>query len=101
MAFSRIQILGLVRIVQEALLNIRKHARASQVSLTFSVEDGQPRLMIADDGQGFDTAEVAARSVDKGGAGLANMQSRAQALGGRLTVASSAARTSVTLTWPK
>ncbi len=81
------QRLALIRIIQEVLLNIRKHARAQNVRLTLSGEDDNLYLTIADDGQGFDPAEVAARPTDKGGAGLANLRIRAEALGAELTVA--------------
>lgn len=81
------QALTLTRIIQEALLNIRKHAQAQQVRLTVSTEENNVMyLTIADDGQGFDPAEVEARPVDKGGAGLTNLHMRTRAIGGSLTV---------------
>lgn len=84
---SPAQILGLMRIVQEGLLNVRKHAAAENVRLTLSVEQGTLYLTIADDGKGFDSAEVEARLVDSGGAGLTNLRMRTQAVGGMLAVA--------------
>jgi two-component system sensor histidine kinase DegS len=83
------QKLALSRIVQEALLNVRKHAAADQVQIVCAVESNQAQLSIVDNGQGFEPAIMRARPVDQGGAGLANMQSRAEALGGTLTVESS------------
>lgn len=64
------------RIVQEALSNIVKHARASQASVQVSRLDDALRIDIADDGTGFDPARTAA------GVGLAGMRERVQALGG-------------------
>lgn len=83
---SSSQILALVRIIQEALLNTRKHAHAQNVRLTLSAKEDQIYVTIADDGQGFDPAEVEARVRNKGGAGLRNLRMRTQAIGGDLTV---------------
>jgi len=84
--FTSIQILSLVRIIQEALLNIRKHTKAQNVRLSISAEEDHLYITIADDGSGFDPVEVEARSVDKGGAGLTNLRRRAEAIGGELSI---------------
>ena len=84
---SQVRILGLARIIQEALLNVRKHANAKQVRFSVSIEDENLYLTITDDGQGFDSAEVQDRLLDKGGAGLTNLNMRTQAVGGTLGVA--------------
>jgi len=84
--FTSIQVLTLVRIIQEALLNIRKHTKAQNVRLSISAEEDHLYITIADDGSGFDPAEVEARSVDKGGAGLTNLRRRAKAIGGELSI---------------
>lgn len=86
LALTASQMLALARIVQEALLNIRKHARAENVHLTVSAESHQVYVTIADNGQGFDPAGVETLSTDKGGAGLANLQARAEAIGGTLAI---------------
>ncbi|MEW5961607.1 MAG: ATP-binding protein [Chloroflexota bacterium] len=78
--------LALGRVVQEALLNIRKHAQARQVSLTLAVDEQSFVVVVADDGRGFDAAEAAARPTDKGGAGLANLRARVEAIGGTLAI---------------
>ena len=80
------QKLALTRIVQEALLNIRKHAQAKNIRLSLTNDADNFYLLIADNGKGFDLAEVAGRPVDRGGAGLAQMRARAEAVGGMLTV---------------
>ena len=78
--------LALVRIIQEALLNIRKHTQAQNVRLNISAEEDHLYITIADDGPGFDPVEVEARSVDKGGAGLTNLRRRAETIGGELSI---------------
>jgi len=69
--------------VLEALQNIQKYARASRVVIRMSEADGVIRFEVDDNGQGFDVAGV------KGGAGLANMEDRIDALGGTLRITSS------------
>ena len=50
----------LTRIVEEALLNTRKHARAKKVRLALSETPDRFYLAISDNGQGFDRAEAQA-----------------------------------------
>lgn len=78
--------IALIRILQEALLNVRKHAQARQMSVTLALDDSTLRLTVADDGQGFSPSELLARRPEKGGAGLQAMRARAQALGGEFRV---------------
>ena len=84
--YSVQQKLALYRILQEALLNIRKHANAQNVTISMLNNNKNFTLVIADDGQGFDLVDVKARPLDKGGAGFANLEVRAQAVGGAVTV---------------
>lgn len=77
---------ALARILQEALLNVRKHASARQVKVTLSHKENMLRVVVSDDGQGFSPAELRTRSPEKGGAGLQVMRSRALALGGQFKV---------------
>jgi signal transduction histidine kinase len=73
----------LYRIAQEALHNVVKHAGARQVRLEVGrVPDGV-RLEVTDDGRGFDPTKV-----PDGHLGLTGMRSRAERLGGQLTVTS-------------
>lgn len=82
-AVSTIQVL---HIVQEALSNVRKHARATKVHITLSGGDGEFRLSICDDGKGFDPASV----VETGGShvGIDIMRERAHRIGAALSVKS-------------
>ncbi|GAA4537102.1 sensor histidine kinase [Amycolatopsis samaneae] len=72
----------LLRSAQEALTNVRKHASASSVLVRVSAVDGWVRLLVHDDGTGFDPAAPA------DGFGLRGMRSRAEQIGGRLSVRS-------------
>jgi ligand-binding sensor domain-containing protein/signal transduction histidine kinase len=83
------------RIAQEALNNVVKHARASQVSMRLRCETGTVTLGIADDGQGFDPTDV---SVEHHG--LRIMRERAEAIGAQFQVKSEPGRgTQVVVTW--
>jgi PAS domain S-box-containing protein len=73
----------LYRIAQEALHNVVKHAGARQVRLEVGRVKQGVRLRVVDDGRGFDPD-----AVPDGHLGLAGMRSRAERLGGRLTVTS-------------
>jgi signal transduction histidine kinase len=72
---------ALVHIAREAVTNAVKHARADSIEVALERDD-EWRLVVVDDGSGFDTA------VDGGGFGLASMRHQAEALGGALLVRS-------------
>ena len=82
----------LLRAAQEALANVRKHARASRVALTLSYMADLVVLDIRDDGVGFDPESVRKphylrhRSADMSGFGLGGMRERAERVGGKLLV---------------
>ncbi|SEN82565.1 Signal transduction histidine kinase [Duganella sp. CF517] len=73
--------LQLLRMAQEALTNVAKHAKARMVDLSLVVRDGRLVLRIADDGVGLPPDREAS------GRGLRNMLGRAQQLGGTVTIA--------------
>src|SRR6266851_1316887 len=81
----------LLRIIQEALANIRKHASARHAWVTFTKAEGNRlQLTIRDDGKGFDpdaVPEPARKSF-----GLASMRERVESLGGQLTLDSQPGR---------
>lgn len=74
---------ALLRILQEALANISRHAHASQVFVTLKFSGEYVKLIISDDGHGFDVANHSNR-----GQGIENMRHRAQALNGILQIES-------------
>lgn len=99
---SESQQLALNRVVQEALLNIRKHARAQQVQLITGSDEAGFYLAIGDDGRGFDPGDIQTRPTDKGGAGLANLRVRVGETGGKLTIDSNTNEgTRLTVSWSR
>lgn len=72
------------RIAQEAVNNALKHGQAKHIRIVLEVADGQYRLLVSDDGHGFDPARLAGSP----GMGLHNMRYRAALLGGELILES-------------
>ncbi|MDD2900870.1 MAG: PAS domain S-box protein [Syntrophales bacterium] len=92
---------NIYRILQESLTNIVKHATASQVSGTISIERENLIMEVVDDGQGFQVEELLARPGPDGGLGLTAMQERARQIGGELSISSQAGQgTVIKLTLP-
>jgi signal transduction histidine kinase len=75
------------RLVQEAITNITKYARASHVWVTLTTHDGQVEVSIRDDGLGFDTTVAPISAY-----GLVGMRFRVEAQRGTLIVVSSPGR---------
>jgi signal transduction histidine kinase len=69
------------RIAQEALTNVARHSQAKGVEMELSRANGDVRLVIADDGQGFEPNAEAAT-----GLGMVGMRARARNAGGELKV---------------
>jgi signal transduction histidine kinase len=80
--------LTLYRILQEALKNVEKHARARHVRVHLTQRGAFVQLAITDDGIGFDPDSQHARRNGTGGLGLLGMRERAQYVDGTLDVAS-------------
>jgi two-component system NarL family sensor kinase len=72
---------------REFLSNVGRHARASKVTVTLTEEGGETQLTIADDGVGFDPAEID-RYVAAAHIGLLSQRERIEASGGRLEITS-------------
>jgi two-component system sensor histidine kinase DegS len=77
---------AVLRIVQEALQNVRKHAVANRTVVSTRVELGTWILEVSDDGRGFDVSAVAARG--RRNFGLQFMRERAELVGARFEVRS-------------
>ncbi len=76
--------LQLVRIVQEALANVRKHTAAGQAWVRLHRQDSWIRVTIEDNGRGFDPTIVASRRHRA--FGLQTMRERAESVGGKLEI---------------
>ena len=83
-----------LRIMQEALTNIRKHAAAHQVNISLAVEEGQAHIQIKDDGRGFFLSRHLPRLLGPvySSHGLCTMRDRTRALGGTFRIESSPGR---------
>ncbi len=78
------QELQLVRVVQESLTNVRKHARASHARVDIRRDGGKLVALITDDGSGFNAAARARGEFPQ--FGLSTMRERAESIGGSLNV---------------
>jgi signal transduction histidine kinase len=74
------------RVVQEALTNVVRHARARHVWIELSQREGFVELVVRDDGVGFDVTRTLERAASGGNLGLLGMRERVEILGGRLEI---------------
>ena len=72
----------LLRVLQEALANVRRHSAARNVEVGLRTDDEAILIEVADDGQGFDPGSARA------GMGLVGMRERVEGLGGKIEVRS-------------
>ena len=77
----------MLRVIQEALTNARKHAQAKKVEIIFSYSPERLQIIILDDGLGFDP-EQARRRASEGHYGLEIMRERTRLVGGSLEIRS-------------
>jgi PAS domain S-box-containing protein len=80
--------LAAYRVVQEALTNIVRHAKASQAVVSSALSDECLRISIEDDGQGFNPDDLFGSETPDVGLGLLGMQERVDAVGGKLDLES-------------
>ena len=74
----------LIRIIQESLNNVWRHARARHAAIHFNADDGMAQVVVEDDGIGFDPQANAPSSERR--FGLQTMRERAESVGGKLRV---------------
>jgi len=93
---------NLLRIAQEALANVVKHAQASRVQISLTYEAEEICLSVQDNGQGFDLDSITGRATsDSACFGLLIMQERAEMFAGQLTIRSDVGQgTTVRVTIP-
>jgi signal transduction histidine kinase len=75
-------------IMEEAIGNARKHAKAQNIWVRLQRKDGDFVVEVADDGKGFDVEEMQTGYDERGSLGMINMRERAELVGGKVTVAS-------------
>jgi PAS domain S-box-containing protein len=78
--------LGFFRIAQEALNNIRKHAKADRAIINLKFKKKLISMKIVDNGTGFDVRDTVIGSGLKGNLGLMSMRERADLIGARLNI---------------
>jgi signal transduction histidine kinase len=91
----------LFRIIRELLLNIEKHAGATNAELKINVRDKQLHITLKDDGVGFDITNLGTEFSSEGGFGLFSIQEQVRGLGGIFEIRSTLGKgTQVFLTMP-
>ncbi len=86
-------------IVQEALLNVRRHGKAGSVQVVLALRDGQLHISVEDDGCGFNPDGISSHRF-----GLRSMRGRTEAIGGTFEVVSKpgkGTRVSIRVPWRK
>lgn len=87
--------INIYRIVQEALQNVNKYAKATKVKVTLREQDGNLKLEVSDNGQGFSVSKKSK------GIGLSNMVSRTEECDGQLEIKSKKGKgTTICITFP-
>jgi signal transduction histidine kinase len=88
-------------IVQEAITNAKKHARASRIDIEVTPTDDKLTVVVRDNGVGFDPKAVTDRYDERGSLGMLNMQERAEIVNGTLSLESKPGQgTTITLQLP-
>lgn len=79
----------LLRIIGEALTNVRRHSGAQNARVSVSISEGKLWAEVEDDGGGFDAASYSEQALSHlGGLGIREMRERARALGGEIKIES-------------
>ncbi len=96
------QRIALLRIVQEALTNVREHSGASEVRVSIVGNGDRVDAEIEDNGHGFDVEQTLIRAAKEGRLGLVGMSERVRLLGGRFDVRSKpGGPTTISVTLPE
>jgi signal transduction histidine kinase len=91
------------RVAREAIVNVEKHARASNVAIALAPDGDHLRLTVVDDGAGFDIDDVATARLENH-LGLVAMQERVESVGGEWRIVSTpgaGTRIDAILPWPQ
>jgi signal transduction histidine kinase len=91
-----------LRIVQEALVNVRRHSGASQVVARLAVDEYDWALTVEDNGRGLGfTGRLTHEQIEREQAGPRVIRQRVAALGGTLNIESSPAGLRLEVAWPR
>ena len=77
------------RVVQEAVTNVIRHARASHVHVQLTRNNGSLEVSVKDDGEGFDVNELQEHHPDGEHLGLLGIRERVESIGGQVVISSS------------
>jgi PAS domain S-box-containing protein len=86
--FSSQAQVAIFRVFQETLTNVVRHARANEISVDVTREEGRVIFAVQDNGSGFETDEVLASGGAQAGIGIPSMQERMRMIGGSLEILS-------------
>ena len=87
--------MNIYRTIQEAINNSLKYANADIISVNIKRESGKSKIIISDNGQGFDVSELMASDLAIKGNGLNNMKKRIEEIGGTFDLLSSESGTRI------
>jgi two-component system nitrate/nitrite sensor histidine kinase NarX len=88
-----------MRIIQEALTNVRKHTRADKAYVSLAENEGEFILTVEDNGQGFKLEK--SQENESGHVGMQIMRERAESLGGSMEISTQPGRgTKITVRAP-
>jgi signal transduction histidine kinase len=77
---------AIFRIAQEAIWNVKRHSKATEVMVTITLDKEEVRLRISDNGVGFDVPPMLNGFIATGSLGLLGMQERAELIDGKLEI---------------
>ena len=80
------------RVTQHLLKNVRDHAQATHVQIIFSIDDDFAKVVVEDDGSGFDVPEALTAARQRKTIGLSTMREQVELLGGEISVDSAVGR---------
>lgn len=91
-ALSASQRIAILRIVQEALANVREHSIATEVRVSVDSDPEGVLLRVSDNGEGFDVAQTVVAAARRGRLGVVGMNERVRLLGGVFEIDSAPGR---------
>jgi len=86
MCYAPVELINIFRIIQEAVNNVVKHAKASMCHVTLRRLPRQCQIVVEDNGSGFDPDQTLVSPSGRGGYGLGNMEERVRFLHGSMQV---------------